>query len=333
MEALKWTSLGPRPGALAPPPRSGCQLALHADGGTLFLYGGYRKEPGAGAGGPPAGAPSTAGGPPVDAETGVVLNDCWALSLETCTWERVKRAGIAPGPRAGFAMAVHRSRAVFFGGVVDHETKGGDVIVSEFYNELYSFAMDTRRWFPLTLRGGAAAAAAAGSAAAAAAAGDASAPAAAAAAPAAAAAAPAAPAPAASAAAHRAAARIQAAFRGFAVRKVLRVYRIGGAVGEMLYAPALGFAPPRAGPAPFGRIGAALAVVGNVLWLYGGLVEVGDVEITFDDVWALDLRSLGGWECVHAGSVTREQLRAAAEAEAGGGGSSDGEWATDDEDE
>jgi hypothetical protein len=39
LEALKWTSLG-KPGGASPPPRSGCQLALHADAGVLFLYGG-----------------------------------------------------------------------------------------------------------------------------------------------------------------------------------------------------------------------------------------------------------------------------------------------------
>jgi hypothetical protein len=210
--------------------------------------------------------------------------------------------------------------------VVDHEAKGGEVLISEFYNELYSFDMATRRWFPLALRGAAAPAAAAATAAAA----TAAAPAPAALPPAA----PAAPAPAtleASSAAHRAAAHIQAHFRGYAVRKVLRVYRIGGVVSEMLYAPALGFAPPRGSPAPFGRISAAMAVIGNTLWLYGGMLEVGDKEITCDDLWSLDLNKLAAWECAHVGSVTREELRAA---EAGGGAaSSDGEWGTDDEED
>jgi hypothetical protein len=206
--------------------------------------------------------------------------------------------------------------------VVDHESKGGEVLVSEFYNELYTFAMDTRRWFPLTLRPSPASAAAATPA-------DASATPPAPAAPAASAA------PAGNdSAAHRAAVRIQAAFRGFAVRKVLRVYRVGGAVNEMLYAPALGFPPPRGGPAPFGRIAAATAVVGNALWMYGGMVEFGDNEITFDDVWRLDLAKLAGWECVHAGSVTKEQLRAAAEAAGGAAGAeSSDEWASGSEDD
>ena len=48
-------------------------------------------------------------------ESGVVLSDCWALDLKTYTWERVKKTGIAPGPRSGFSLAVHRTRAVLFG--------------------------------------------------------------------------------------------------------------------------------------------------------------------------------------------------------------------------
>jgi hypothetical protein len=38
-------------------------------------------------------------------------------------WDRVKKAGMAPGPRSSFSMFVHKSRALFFGGVSDHETK------------------------------------------------------------------------------------------------------------------------------------------------------------------------------------------------------------------
>ena len=30
-----------------------------------------------------------------------------------------------------------------------------------------------------------------------------------------------------------------------------------------------------------------LAVVGNTLWLFGGTVEVGEREITLDDLWRL----------------------------------------------
>ena len=35
-------------------------------------------------------------------------------------WERVKKQGIAPGPRSGFALVAHRNRAVLFGAMLLH---------------------------------------------------------------------------------------------------------------------------------------------------------------------------------------------------------------------
>ena len=31
------------------------------------------------------------------------------------------------------------------------------------------------------------------------------------------------------------------------------------------------------------------------MWLYGGIVEVGDVEVVLDDVWKLDLGAKSKW--------------------------------------
>ena len=63
---LKWSSIGAAaaPGTPWPGPRSGFQLALHAD--TLYLYGGYSK----------AADPEVA-----DLEHGTVHDDMWALDL------------------------------------------------------------------------------------------------------------------------------------------------------------------------------------------------------------------------------------------------------------
>lgn len=60
-------------------------------------------------------------------------------------WERVKKAGMAPGPRASFAWAVHKGmRAFLFGGVSDNEAKGGEDLSSEFHNDLYTFSFGNR---------------------------------------------------------------------------------------------------------------------------------------------------------------------------------------------
>eukprot|EP00793_Prasinoderma_coloniale_P001114 PRCOL_00006105-RA len=225
-QALTWTSVGEASGAgNAPSPRSAAGLAVHAD--TLLLYGGYSKS---------------VAEDELDAERGTAHTDLWALPLSTLRWERLKRQGMPPGARAGFALTTHLKRAVLFGGVMDREAKGGEVLISEFYNELYQLQLDSRRWFPLG-KGGATGAtpeeeeearrardeelaeralrrAAAKRAA--------------------------------QTPEDRAATLIQAHYRGHTVRK--------------------------------------LAVSGSTLYVYGGIVEIGDKEITLDDLWSLSLK-------------------------------------------
>jgi hypothetical protein len=96
----------------------------------------------------------------------------------------------------------------------------------------------------------------------------------------------------------RAAIKIQAHYRGYAVRKAYKLYRIGGQVSELLYSPGSGEAAPKTAPRPRGRMNAALAVRGNVLYLFGGAVEIGDVEVALDDVWALELTARPKWRKV-----------------------------------
>ncbi|XP_057789156.1 kelch repeat-containing protein 3-like isoform X2 [Salvia miltiorrhiza] len=75
----------------------------------------------------------------------------WCLDPKTWVWNKVKKTGMPPGPRAGFSMAVHKKRALLFGGVVDMEMEG-DVMMSLFLNEIYGFQLDNHRWYPLELR-------------------------------------------------------------------------------------------------------------------------------------------------------------------------------------
>ncbi|GIL55654.1 hypothetical protein Vafri_11205 [Volvox africanus] len=166
LETMKWTSLGAGPagnagaGAFWPSPRSGCGLAVVGD--TLWLFGGYSKAK---------------DDEDEDLEHGKAMDDVWACNLTTCTWERVKKAGMAPGARASFSLSVHSHpkagpRALLFGGVSDNEAKGGEDLSSEFHNDLYTFNFERRRWYAAELRppasavkggkGGAAAAPAAG---------------------------------------------------------------------------------------------------------------------------------------------------------------------------
>ncbi|XP_074589336.1 uncharacterized protein LOC141845177 [Curcuma longa] len=134
LDQFKWQEIKPRPGCLWPSARSGFQLFVYQD--EIFLYGGYSKE-----------VVSDKHG----SEKGIVHSDMWSLDPRTWEWNKVKKSGIPPGPRAGFSVCVHKKRAVLFGGVVDMETQG-DVLMSLFMNELYGFQMDSHRWYPLELR-------------------------------------------------------------------------------------------------------------------------------------------------------------------------------------
>ncbi|KAK9278334.1 hypothetical protein L1049_027899 [Liquidambar formosana] len=134
LDQFKWQEIKPTPGCMWPSPRSGFQLFVYQD--EIFLYGGYSKEVSA---------------DKSSSEKGIVHSDMWSLDPKTWEWNKVKKSGMPPGPRAGFSMCVHKKRALLFGGVVDMEVKD-DVIMSLFLNELYGFQVDSRRWYPLELR-------------------------------------------------------------------------------------------------------------------------------------------------------------------------------------
>jgi len=259
-------------GALGPSPRSACHVAVHED--SFIVYGGYCKN--------------------VDvdekdedrSERGATFSDAWKLDLTSWRWEKLKRQGLAPSARAGASSAVHalKKRLVLFGGVVDHEVKRGDVIVSEFFTDSYNMNLEAKKWFPVTLYGEdktkthkagsleEAERVAAGevvnenfnirSE------------------------------------AHRAAIKIQAHFRGYQVRKAYKLYKVGGVVSELLYSPGSGEAAPKTLPKPRGRINAAISIKANSMYLFGGVVELGDVEVSLDDVWKLDLGSRPKWTCI-----------------------------------
>jgi len=54
--------------------------------------------------------------------------------------------------------------------------------------------------------------------------------------------------------------------------------------------------------APMPRIGAGLGILGSKLFVLGGTTEIGDRQITFDDLWSIDLNQMDKWEPVIEGS-------------------------------
>jgi len=259
-------------GAIGPSPRSACHVAVIDD--EFILYGGYCKN-------------VEVGEKAEDInERGMTFDDTWKLDLKTWRWERLKKLGLAPSARAGAVSALHalKKRMVLFGGVVDHEIKRGDVIVSEFFTDAYNLNLEAKKWFPVTLYGDD------------------------------------------KTKTHkagsveeaervargevvnenfnirselvRAAIKIQSHYRGYVVRKAYKLYKVGGVVSELLYSPGSGEAPPKSLPRPRGRINAAIAIQGNILYMFGGVIELGDVEVALDDLWKLDLGNRPKWTCI-----------------------------------
>eukprot|EP00962_Isochrysis_galbana_P032513 scaffold10691_cov95-Isochrysis_galbana.AAC.1 len=48
-------------------------------------------------------------------------------------------------------MLLHRNRLVVFGGVHDEDTPDGDGLVSQFYDDIHTYSLDTGRWHAVTV--------------------------------------------------------------------------------------------------------------------------------------------------------------------------------------
>ncbi|KAG9463845.1 hypothetical protein GDO78_020957 [Eleutherodactylus coqui] len=148
-----------------PPPRRCAHqaVAVPQAGGQLWLFGGEFASP--------------------DGEQFYHYKDLWVLHLGTKTWEQIKvkkdvdkgtvhtdmfllkteaadkwmwsrlaPSGVKPTPRTGFSMAVGpNNRSVLFGGVYDEEEE--ETIEGDFFNDLYFYDQAKNRWFAAQLKG------------------------------------------------------------------------------------------------------------------------------------------------------------------------------------
>ncbi|GJN02534.1 hypothetical protein PR202_ga19896 [Eleusine coracana subsp. coracana] len=236
------------------------------DNFKIYLYGGYFKEVSS------------------DKEKGTVHADMWSLDPRTWEWNKVKKTGMPPGPRAGFSMCVHKKRAVLFGGVVDMEVEG-DVLMSMFMNELYGFQLDNHRWYPLELRKDK-------------------------------------PAKNKTKDTKRKesvndveanlanedevmevieeATDRQSEVHGVSnhLTKSLTITKAGSSKTIDVPSDSATQEPLPEAVKPSGRINACMAVGRDTLYLYGGMMEVKDREITLDDLYSLNLSKLDEWKCI-----------------------------------
>ena len=83
---------------------------------------------------------------------------------------------------------------------------------------------------------------------------------------------------------------------------------------------------------PCARINPCLMLRGNTLLIYGGVTEIGDIEVTLDDCWSLDLNKRDSWRRVLPGSMHELVWRGEAD-ESTDGTLSEGEELDDDDDD
>lgn len=90
-------------------------------------------------------------------QKGKILTDYWVLKptnagdVDSLRWERRKRTGFQPSPRVGCSLAYHKGRGIMFGGVYDYD-ETEESMESEYYNDLFSYNVESNRWYNLKLR-------------------------------------------------------------------------------------------------------------------------------------------------------------------------------------
>ncbi|EXJ75785.1 uncharacterized protein A1O5_00292 [Cladophialophora psammophila CBS 110553] len=284
-----WHEMKLPPAAQRPDPRSSFSFLPHESGAVL--YGGYSRikttSASAGGGGKQVGKGSGSSGPVRNILKPLMHQDTWFLRITppapeassgappSLRWERRKRPANAPNPpRAGVTMSSHKGRGVMFGGVHDVEDSE-EGIDSEFFDEMFIWNIDRNRFFPLSLRrpkaGGAKK-------------------------------------------------QIQAATRGGRDRgkadeeELLRNLAALETKGSISAAEDIDInvtdqeepepeVPKRVFPVrfemPHPRFNAQLTVQDDILYIFGGTFEKKDVEITFSDLYAVDLGKLDGVKELH----------------------------------
>ncbi|KAG5504142.1 hypothetical protein JIQ42_05974 [Leishmania sp. Namibia] len=142
--AGRWSQVKTAPMTDLPHARSGHSMSVYQD--ELFVYGGY----------------STQKFNRFKKSEATVHHDLWMITLRQekvdasgegplPVWTKVRLGGVPPPIRCGVSCAFKDKRLYLFGGVVDIESPGGKM-VSTFYNDLYVFHMDAKRFYPVVLR-------------------------------------------------------------------------------------------------------------------------------------------------------------------------------------
>ncbi|PNJ12594.1 LOW QUALITY PROTEIN: KLHDC4 isoform 4 [Pongo abelii] len=263
LDTFTWSKLSPSGTAT---PRSGCQMSVTPQGG-IIIYG-YSKQR-----------------VKKDVDRGTRHSDMFLLKPEDgredkWVWTRMNPSGVKPTPRSGFsaAMALNH-QTLFFGGVCDEEEE--ESLAGEFFNDLYFYDATRNRWFEGQLKGPK------------------------------------------SEKKKRRRGRKEESEGGSKlacggagtqgpVQVVKEVVAEDGTVvtiKQVLAAPGSAGqprsededSPEEAGssaPGPCPRSNAMLAVKHGVLYVYGGMFEAGDRQVTLSDLHCLDLHRMEAWKAL-----------------------------------
>ncbi|XP_016047205.1 kelch domain-containing protein 4 [Erinaceus europaeus] len=137
LDTFTWSKLSPA--GSAPSPRSGCQMTITMQG-SIVIYGGYSKQR-----------------VKKDVDKGTQHSDMFLLRPEEgkegrWTWTRINPSGVKPTPRSGFSVAVTPNhQTLLFGGVRDEEEE--ESLEGDFLNDLYFYDAAKNRWFAGQLKG------------------------------------------------------------------------------------------------------------------------------------------------------------------------------------
>ncbi|XP_032925297.1 kelch domain-containing protein 4 isoform X1 [Catharus ustulatus] len=139
LDTFTWSKLAPA--GMGPAPRSGCQMTPTPEG-NIIIYGGYSKQR-----------------IKKDVDKGTLHTDMFLLKAEGAgkeedrwSWSRLSPSGVKPPPRSGFSVAAApNNRCLLFGGVQDEEEE--ESIQGDFFNDIYFYDIGKNRWFPAQLKG------------------------------------------------------------------------------------------------------------------------------------------------------------------------------------
>ncbi|KAH7648445.1 hypothetical protein FG379_000369 [Cryptosporidium bovis] len=138
---LHWDKIDSSKYETLPSPRSGVQMVLCPNTDKIFICGGYSKIK-----------------DNSKNSIGKVHTDCWFLDMKPYlndhkhpVWERINRKGNSPSPRSGFSMTSFKNQCILFGGVFDREDNIGLNLNSTFYNDLFTFDFNSKRWYNVNI--------------------------------------------------------------------------------------------------------------------------------------------------------------------------------------